>query len=151
MGEPLLYARGWGKKQSYVVAMGVEGAQDVSAVYVPDLMASGWERRIEWDEKGLQEVRQKRAREEKCAADASQHLAAITSRRRARLPASFVPELTTDDASQQAWITDTAGRLRRLEARKAALPGRVSGPDDWKRVRHESGLDHEQPVVEEIR
>lgn len=123
--EPLLYERGWGKKQSYVIAMGVEGAEDVTKVYVAAEDAS--ERRQEWDDRAL-----------------SEYLATITSRRRARLPADRLPHLLADDVSQRAWIDDTAKRLASLNKQ---LPGRISGPDDWKRMRQEAGPSQ----VEEIK
>ena len=53
---PLMYELGWGRKMSYVLAFGVEGAEDVSRGYVADHHEHGWERRRKWDEQDLAEV-----------------------------------------------------------------------------------------------
>lgn len=36
VAKPLLYDRGWGKKQAYVIAFGPYGAEDVTRAYVDD-------------------------------------------------------------------------------------------------------------------
>lgn len=43
------------------------------------------------------------------------------------------------DQLQALWISDRGGRMR--EAEKSELIGRISGPDDWKRLRDELGLN----------
>jgi hypothetical protein len=53
---PLMYELGWGRKMSYVLAFGLEGAQDVSRGYVADYHEHGWERRRKWNDQDLAEV-----------------------------------------------------------------------------------------------
>lgn len=56
VNKPLLYARGWGKQQAYVIAFGRCGAEDVTQAYVDDQEANAaFRRRRRQDGSGISE------------------------------------------------------------------------------------------------
>jgi peptide-N4-(N-acetyl-beta-glucosaminyl)asparagine amidase len=112
--QHLLYDVGWGKKQSYILAFSIDGAQDVSRGYIKDFEASI--------------SRRNRASEE----DLQLALAEVTRRRRLGLSAQKLQELEREDK----------GELEFLQGKKEpeeSLPARESGTAEWKAARGEDG------------
>ncbi|WVW80091.1 hypothetical protein I302_102064 [Kwoniella bestiolae CBS 10118] len=122
INKPLLYARGWGKKQAFCLAFGPYGAEDVTRAYVDDWEECKNRRRA----KGWKELDLRRA------------LYAHTVSLRLRLPHSERTRLEAMDTLQSLWMADEAGRL--AESEKMDLGGRISGPEDWRAMRDELGL-----------
>ncbi|KAL7421158.1 Peptide-N(4)-(N-acetyl-beta-glucosaminyl)asparagine amidase [Cryptotrichosporon argae] len=119
--RPLLYARGWGKKQAFCLAYGPYGAEDVTRAYVDDWGAC-WMRRAArgWSERDLR-----------------LELLTETVRCRLKLSRDQRAELEERDRLQKAWINDETARLR--EADMQQLGGRISGPAEWRARRDELG------------
>nr|XP_031862971.1 uncharacterized protein CI109_001446 [Kwoniella shandongensis]KAA5530043.1 hypothetical protein CI109_001446 [Kwoniella shandongensis] len=126
INKPLLYARGWGKKQAFCLAFGPYGAEDVTRAYVDDFDGAcrGRRRARGWKEGQLRKA-----------------LYACTVSIRLRLSPSERSRLEAMDQSQSMWIADEVGRLK--EAEREDLGGRVSGPEDWRAMRDEMGLGGE--------
>ncbi|KAG9095748.1 Peptide-N(4)-(N-acetyl-beta- glucosaminyl)asparagine amidase [Ceratobasidium sp. 370] len=115
--EPLLYDRGWGKKMSYVVAFSVDGATDVSRGYVQD-SAEMFKRRRQAPEGAL-----------------IQELATITAARRRNLSQTKKTQLEAEDAIERAWLAASDQRAKQPKAE----PSRISGTQEWKEARGETG------------
>ncbi|WVQ94740.1 hypothetical protein IAU59_001820 [Kwoniella sp. CBS 9459] len=120
--KPLLYARGWGKKQAFCLAFGPYGAEDVTPAYVDDYHGAcrGRRRARGWKEVGLRRA-----------------LYAHTIALRFKLDLAERTRLEAMDQLQALWMADEAGRL--AEAERMELGGRVSGPEDWRKMRDEVG------------
>lgn len=115
--QHLLYDKGWGKKQSYILAFSIEGAQDVTKAYVQDWEAA-LQRRQRIDEGDLERL-----------------LDSVTSCRRARLDPKTVAQLQEDDKTQRLFLE---GKLSDRE--EELLPPRQSGTAEWKATRGEDGM-----------
>ncbi|KAK8861540.1 hypothetical protein IAR55_002362 [Kwoniella newhampshirensis] len=124
--RPLLYARGWGKKQAFCLAFGQYGAEDVTRAYVDDFHGACRQRRRA---KGWKEAELRRA------------LYACTVALRLRMSGSQRSSLEEMDHKQSLWINDEDRRSK--EAESVDLGGRVSGPEDWRAMRDEMGLVNE--------
>ena len=138
---PLMYELGWGRKMSYVLAFGAEGAQDVSSGYVADYHEQGWERRRKWNEQDLSQVGLFDQAYIRAISDGTplQELAAITFGRRAILSESRQMDLAERDSKQDAWMADYEGRLRAARGSDDTHKGRQSGTKEWRAMRAESG------------
>ena len=115
--QHLLYDKGWGKKQSYILAFSIEGAQDVTKAYVQN-----WETTIQ---------RRQRISESKL----EWLLDEVTSRRRAHLDPKVIVRLQEDDKTQRLFLE---GKLVYRE--EESLPPRQSGIAEWKAARGEDGM-----------
>ncbi|TYJ59144.1 hypothetical protein B9479_000133 [Cryptococcus floricola] len=127
--KPMTYAKGWGKKQAYCLAFGPYGAEDVTKAYVDDWDGDCQVRRRArgWSEKDLQV-----------------ELLKVTVALRLRMDPLLRARLYRMDESQRSWISDENTRLK--EAESMGFEGRISGPDEWKRMRDELG-DAKRAVV----
>lgn len=115
--QHLLYDKGWGKKQSYILAFSVEGAQDVTKAYVQDWAAT------------LQ--RRRRISE----GELERFLDEVTSRRRTHLDPKTIAQLQEDDEAQRLFLE---GKLGYPE--EESLSARQSGTAEWKAARGEDGM-----------
>lgn len=115
--QHLLYDKGWGKKQSYVLAFSIEGAQDVTKAYVQD-----WETTLQ---------RRRRISE----SELERLLDEVTSRRRAHLDPKTIAQLQEDDKTQRLFLE---GEL--VYRGEEPLPPRQSGTAGWKAARGEDGM-----------
>jgi len=115
--QHLLYDKGWGKKQSYILAFSIEGAQDVTKAYVQD-----WEAALQ---------RRQRISE----GELERLLESVTSRRRARLDPMTVAQLREDEKTQRLFLEGNLGDLE-----EESLPPRQSGTAEWKAARGEDGM-----------
>ncbi|KAL0252440.1 hypothetical protein I308_101832 [Cryptococcus tetragattii IND107] len=124
INKPLVYALGWGKKQAFCLAFGPYGAEDVSAAYINDFEGDCQIRRRArgWRERDLRRA-----------------LCAQTVELRLKMDAPQRSRLESMDQLQALWLSDIEGRMR--EAEKSEFVGRISGPDDWKKLRDELGLN----------
>ncbi|WWC68682.1 uncharacterized protein I206_102616 [Kwoniella pini CBS 10737] len=120
--KPLLYARGWGKKQAFCLAFGAYGAEDVTRAYVDDWNECKQRRRA----KGWKEMDLRRA------------LYAHTVSIRLKLPLEERTRLEAMDNLQALWMADEEGQL--AESERMDLGGRISGPENWRAMRDELGL-----------
>ncbi|WOO85218.1 Peptide-N(4)-(N-acetyl-beta-glucosaminyl)asparagine amidase [Vanrija pseudolonga] len=124
--KPLLYDRGWGKKQAHCSAVGASGAEDVTRAYVDG-----------WDEC----LARRRAKDlgggPISEAYLAQLITALTVECRAHLDDEERARLESMDEAQQRWIDDEKGRWR--EAELVNLRGRESGPEEWRAERDELG------------
>ncbi|WWC60252.1 uncharacterized protein I303_102818 [Kwoniella dejecticola CBS 10117] len=127
--KPLLYARGWGKKQAFCLAFGRYGAEDVTRAYVDDWQECKNRRRA----RGWKEVELRRA------------LYAHTVSIRLRMSLEERVPLEAMDQLQSRWMADESGRL--AEAERMYLGGRISGPEDWRAMRDEMGLDKQEVKI----
>ncbi len=115
--QHLLYDEGWGKKQSYILAFSIEGAQDVTKGYVQD-----WESTLQ---------RRQRIGE----SELGRLLDGVTSRRRAHLDPKFIAQLQEDDKTQRLFLEGEPGHRG-----EESLPPRQSGTAEWKAARGEDGM-----------
>jgi peptide-N4-(N-acetyl-beta-glucosaminyl)asparagine amidase len=115
--QHLLYDKGWGKKQSYILAFSIEGAQDVTKAYVQDWEAA-LQRRTWISENELARL-----------------LDGVTSRRRAHLDPRTTAQLQKDDETQRLFLD---GKLGSRE--EESLQPRQSGAAEWKASRGEDGM-----------
>ena len=118
--QPLLYALGWQKRFTYVLAFGTSGARDVTLAYVPSLdLPAG---RLSIGERDLRRA-----------------FKWLTARRRAGLGEKERAEFKREDASERKWEKDWRGRVREEEERAAreGREGRVSGGAAWREARGE--------------
>ncbi|KAK1927495.1 hypothetical protein DB88DRAFT_478214 [Papiliotrema laurentii] len=121
VGKPLLYARGWGKKQAFCIAAGLEGVEDVTRAYVDD-----WDdclgRRADrhWNEEAL-----------------AQALFEATLRLRISMSREEILACEERDRLHKSWVVNEPRRWR--EAERDELRGRTSGPADWRAARAELG------------
>lgn len=131
--QHLLYDKGWGKKQSYVLAFSTEGrilisvlmllidpisgAQDVSKAYIQDWQAALL-RRSRIDEQDLQ-----------------QFLEDVTTRRRSGLTPEAIAQLREDDKTQRLFVDGNLGH-----GDEESLQARQSGTAEWKAARGEDGM-----------
>ncbi|WWD05783.1 hypothetical protein V865_003866 [Kwoniella europaea PYCC6329] len=129
INKPLLYARGWGKKQAFCLAFGPYGAEDVTRAYVDDWESCKGRRR----EKGWKELDLKRA------------LNAHTVSLRLRLAHTERIRLEAMDNLQSLWMADERDRL--AESERMELGGRISGPEDWRAMRDELGLGNKHVEI----
>ncbi|CCA72866.1 related to PNG1-protein with de-N-glycosylation function (N-glycanase) [Serendipita indica DSM 11827] len=113
--QHLLYDVGWGKKQSYILAFGPDGAQDVSRAYIKDF-AAALPRRNRISEGELEKA-----------------LADVTRARRAGLSAERLAALAREDEGERRFIYG-----EQLEDTED-LPARQSGTAEWKAARGEDG------------
>ncbi|ORY24400.1 hypothetical protein BCR39DRAFT_561576 [Naematelia encephala] len=122
VSKPLLYARGWGKKQAFCIAVGPYGYEDVTCAYVDDFdgACQGRRRARGWSEKLLRQA-----------------LLEGTIELRINLPEEERVRLESMDDMQELWISDK--NRRDEEAEQAELGGRTSGPEDWRKMRSELG------------
>ncbi|KAL1410384.1 Peptide-N(4)-(N-acetyl-beta-glucosaminyl)asparagine amidase [Vanrija albida] len=124
--KPLLYDRGWGKKQAYCFAVGASGAEDVTRAYVDN-----------WDEC----LARRRAKDlgggPVSEAYLAQLILALTVECRAHIGDDECARLESMDEAQQRWIDNEKGRW--AEAERANLRGRESGPEEWRAERDELG------------
>lgn len=116
--QHLLYDKGWGKKQSYILAFSIEGAQDVTKAYVQD-----WEAALQ---------RRQRISE----GELEQLLDSVTSRRLARLDPMAVAQLREDEKTQRLFLEGKLG-----DREEESLPPRQSGTAEWTAARGEDGLN----------
>ena len=112
--ENLLYDVGWGKKQSYILAFSVEGAQDVSRAYIKDFDAA-LSRRTQMSEEDLQAA-----------------LDEVTRRRRSALSHDRVEALAREDEGQRRFLCGIKEGDMELQARQ-------SGTAEWIAARGEDG------------
>lgn len=112
--QHLLYDVGWGKKQSYILAFSIDGAQDVSRGYIKDFDAA-LPRRNKANEGDLQQA-----------------LGEVTRRRRVGLSAQKLQELEREDRGEMEFLQ---GKTQPEES----LPARESGTAEWKAARGEDG------------
>ena len=115
--NPELYNKGWGKKMSYCIAVGIHGYQDVSKRYVVD--GDKALPRDKVDESVLKEA-----------------LALLTALQRAALPA---PELTTLMIQDYFETLELGGSLARASPSASQLAPRQSGSIAWTTARGEAG------------
>ncbi|WVR03834.1 hypothetical protein IAU60_000831 [Kwoniella sp. DSM 27419] len=133
--KSLLYARGWGKKQACCLAFGPSGAEDVTRAYVDDYDGPCQRRRRA---KGWNELELSRA------------LHAHTVSIRLSLDLAEKDRLQSMDNAQRLWMENEEARMR--EAEVMELGGRVSGPEEWRKMRDEMGLgDAALPMYKVIR
>lgn len=119
--RPLLYALGWQKRFTYILAFGTSGARDVTLSYVPSLdLPAG---RVSIGERDLR-----------------RWLKWITGRRRAGLGEKERAERRREDASERRWESDWLGRVSEEEERamREGREGRVSGGAAWREARGEA-------------
>lgn len=114
--ESLLYDRGWGKKMSYVLAFGTDGARDVTRAYVQDWPAA------------LQ--RRNRISE----AELARALEAVTARRRFGRHPDDLARLEAEDSAEARWLATAASQSDDKD-----LAGRTSGSKEWVDGRGEGG------------
>ncbi|KAL4427885.1 hypothetical protein ABPG75_001974 [Micractinium tetrahymenae] len=117
--KPLLYEAGWGKRLTYVLAVGRHGAADVTRRYTQQWGEVQKRRTLAsepWLESALQEA---------------------TARLRAQLPADERQRLERRDALEQQLLL--SGRTQLSPAELAALPGRTTGDAAWLAARGEDG------------
>ena len=112
--QHLLYDVGWGKKQSYILAFSVEGAQDVSRGYIKDYEAA-LSRRTRMLEEDLQTV-----------------LREVTKNRRAQLSAEKLQELAREDEGERRFLYG-------IKEDDVDLPARQTGTEEWIKARGENG------------
>lgn len=112
--QHLLYDVGWGKKQSYILAFSVEGAQDVSRGYIKDFDAA-LSRRNQISEEALQKL-----------------LEDVTRNRRAGLSATRLQELEREDAGEKRFLDG-------YKEDDLDLPARQTGTEEWIKARGEDG------------
>ncbi|WRT65646.1 uncharacterized protein IL334_002591 [Kwoniella shivajii] len=127
--KPLVYAKGWGKKQAYCLAFGPYGAEDVTRAYIDDWEDCKGRRRA----RGWNEIDLRRA------------LYSHTVSLRLKLSPTERIRLEAIDNLQSLWIGDEQGRL--AEAERMQLGGRTSGPEDWRAMRDELGLGVDMELV----
>jgi len=112
--EHLLYDVGWGKKQSYILAFSIEGAQDVSRAYIKDFDAA-LSRRTRMSEESLQAV-----------------LTEITRERRNGLSSDRLEALAREDEGQRQFLYG-------IKQGDVHLPARQTGTAEWIAARGEDG------------
>jgi peptide-N4-(N-acetyl-beta-glucosaminyl)asparagine amidase len=112
--ENLLYDVGWGKKQSYILAFSMEGAQDVSRAYIKDFDAA-LSRRTRMSEEDLQAA-----------------LDEVTRNRRKALSPERLAGLAREDEAQRRFLIG-------LKGEDVDLPGRTTGTAEWIAARGEDG------------
>ena len=133
--QPLLYESGWGKPAALVTAVGARGAADVTRRYTRDFDAAR-ARRLQSDHLGL-------------LSDAfiEAQVAALSRRLRADLGVEARNALIIRDL-QEAMALQLPARSGKHGAAAAgtagapaaaALPGRLSGPAEWRAARGEAG------------
>ncbi|KAK9454827.1 hypothetical protein V1511DRAFT_369174 [Dipodascopsis uninucleata] len=116
--QPQLYAQGWGKKMSYIIAFSAEGAVDVTSRYVRNTDSQIARNKI--PESELIFVLQD-----------------ITKERRQALPALERETLTSEDALERAELASYS--MVPTQATTEELRPRETGAGDWTEARGESG------------
>lgn len=109
-----MYDVGWGKKQSYIFAFSVEGAQDVSRAYIKDFDAA-LSRRTQMSEEDLQAA-----------------LDEVTRRRRSALSHDRLEALAHEDEGQRRFLYG-------IKEDDVELQARQSGTAEWIAARGEDG------------
>jgi peptide-N4-(N-acetyl-beta-glucosaminyl)asparagine amidase len=112
--ENLLYDVGWGKKQSYILAFSIEGAQDVSRAYIKDFNAA-LSRRTRISEEDLQVA-----------------LDEVTRKRRSALSHDRLETLAHEDEGQRRFLSG-------IKEDDVELQPRQSGTAEWIAARGEDG------------
>lgn len=118
--QHLLYDVGWGKKQSYILAFSIEGAQDVSRAYIKDFDAA-MSRRTQISEEKLQVA-----------------LEEVTRKRRAGLSSERLQELALEDEGERRFLYG-------IKETDADLPARQTGTEEWIQARGEDGGGEDSP------
>ncbi|GAB4817269.1 hypothetical protein N2152v2_004315 [Parachlorella kessleri] len=116
--KPLLYSAGWGKKLGYVLAVGKDGAADVSRRYCQD-----------WREMQSQ-------RNSVAEGWLQGYLASVTQQLRAALTPDERQALEERDRLEKAQLEQAGQEAPAAEA--LALPGRTSGSEAWRAGRGEN-------------
>jgi peptide-N4-(N-acetyl-beta-glucosaminyl)asparagine amidase len=116
--KPLLYEAGWGKQLSYVIAVGVSGAADVTKRYT----------------KQFKSLLPRRSCSE---AWVDSYLRATTTSLRSSLPKDLVQTLVLRDAKDVASMQ--AASESPLGDNESYLPGRQTGSSEWVASRGEDG------------
>jgi peptide-N4-(N-acetyl-beta-glucosaminyl)asparagine amidase len=122
--KPLLYSLGWGKKLSYVFAIGTTGFADVARRYARD-----------W-----QDVQSRRKMVSE--SDLEQRLSALNATVRAGLPQETLVAMEVRDMSEKLELLEFVTRASLNEEERIAaesLPGRTTGALEWRQGRGELG------------
>ncbi|KAH7102779.1 hypothetical protein BKA62DRAFT_698805 [Auriculariales sp. MPI-PUGE-AT-0066] len=142
--EPSIYDRGWGKRMSYTIAFGIDGARDVSRRYIypggpgkPEDAKPGDKREATWEEICA-------ARRTSIAEDRLEEaLKAITRRRRMGRSEDEVKEFERADAAEtEELLAQPAAKDGDVDGQ-----GRTSGTKEWVESRGEGGTDASPAVA----
>jgi peptide-N4-(N-acetyl-beta-glucosaminyl)asparagine amidase len=123
--KPLLYDAGWGKQLVYCIAVGRDGAADVTRRYVADWEAALGRRPLD-------------------EAWVAGRVAAASTRLRAGLPAEERAALEAQDAADAAAMAAGGGGAA---APAEPLPGRQTGAAAWRAARGEGGAAPAEPAA----